>query len=263
MTPLYFGSSARRLFGLYTPGHGQRGSRAVLLCPPLGQEYLCAHRSLRQLGNQLAAAGYHVLRFDYYGTGDSGGDMPDADLKGWEADIVTAIEELKDTSGALRVSLVGLRLGGTLAARVAAGHPRDVQALALWDAVVDGGQYMSELLNAGGGETPGDAPPTPRAAECGGGHEILGFPIPARLESDIRAIDLAASVPALPKRTLALSGESGIVNSRLAAAMAARAAEGHAVEVVDGQPAWLNDAQSGAGAVPVRQLQRIVEWVAS
>ncbi len=47
--------------------------KSIVLCHPWGQEYLRAHRSMRQLGNLLAAAGHHVFRLDYFGTGDSGG----------------------------------------------------------------------------------------------------------------------------------------------------------------------------------------------
>ena len=69
---------------------------------------------------QLAAQGWHVLRFDYFGTGDSAGEFDEADLTGWEADIEQALDELLDMAGARKVALVGLRLGATLAARVAA-----------------------------------------------------------------------------------------------------------------------------------------------
>jgi uncharacterized protein len=33
-------------------------------------------------------------------------------------------------------------------------------------------------------------------------------------------------------------------------------------EHIPSQPAWVEDQHSGAGAVPVRLLQRIVEWLA-
>ena len=83
MTPLYFGERTRRLFGVYTPAHAAgRPARGVVLCHPWGQEYLHAHRSLRKLGDLLAAAGFDVLRFDYFGTGDSAGDLPEASLAG-------------------------------------------------------------------------------------------------------------------------------------------------------------------------------------
>ena len=67
----------------------------MVLCYPWGSEYIHAHRALRQLATRLSMAGFHTLRFDYFGTGDSAGEMEDADLGVWEDDIETAIEELK------------------------------------------------------------------------------------------------------------------------------------------------------------------------
>ena len=101
-----------------------------MLCYPWGQEYLRAHRSMRLLADMIAARGCDVLRFDYSGTGDSGGDATTASFVEWESDIETAIDELKDMAGVSRVSLVGLRLGATLAARVAEGRAWYAQRLA-------------------------------------------------------------------------------------------------------------------------------------
>jgi predicted alpha/beta hydrolase len=67
------------------------------------------------LSRQLAARGFNVLRFDYYGSGDSAGDDSEMRLSGSCEDIVAAIEELKDICDAKTVALIGLRLGASLA----------------------------------------------------------------------------------------------------------------------------------------------------
>src|SRR6201996_7552654 len=122
MNPLFFGSTGRQLFGIYEPAAaGTSGKRAAVICYPWGPEYINSHRSLRQLTLKLSAIGYHTLRFDYYGTGDSGGDASDADLVGWEADLKSAIDEISEMTGVTRVTLIGLRLGGSIAANVAGG----------------------------------------------------------------------------------------------------------------------------------------------
>jgi pimeloyl-ACP methyl ester carboxylesterase len=240
MNPFFFGTRQRRLFGVYSPGRASAsgaGTRAVLLCHPWGQEYLRAHRSIKQLATLLNQAGVHVMRFDYFGTGDSAGDMQDADLAGWQGDIETAIDELKDTTDAARVGLVGLRLGGTLAAGVAARRRKDVDSLVLWDPVVSGEAYLQELLH--------EAPA--RAAHKGGGHEVMGFALGEPMAGELRALALPRQE--LPARTL-------VVRSVPVPDEAA----GLAVEQVEGQPAWLEDRYSGAGAVPVKVLQRIAQW---
>ena len=75
--PVWFGAADRPSFGwLHVPDDGTARA-GVVLCPPLGYEYVCAHRTIRHLAEALAAAGFCVLRVDYDGTGDSSGDHDD------------------------------------------------------------------------------------------------------------------------------------------------------------------------------------------
>lgn len=134
MTPFYFGTPERRLFAVYDPAIGSTGKvRAAVLCHPSGDEYVHAYRTMRQLAQKLSSAGTHVLRFDYYGTGDSAGDTGTSSMSGWCDDIETAIAELKDMTQAVEVSLLGLRRGANMAARIAAQHPREITSVVLWD----------------------------------------------------------------------------------------------------------------------------------
>jgi pimeloyl-ACP methyl ester carboxylesterase len=104
-----------------------------------------AHRAFRQLARQLARTGLDVLRFDYSGTGNSWGDGADGTLSQWVLDIVGASDELRATTGVRAVSLLGFRLGGTLALQTTAKVP-GVDGLLLWDPVVDGERYLAEVL---------------------------------------------------------------------------------------------------------------------
>lgn len=140
MTPLIFGSSERRLFGIYdAPATSSGPARAAVLCCPGGDEQVHAYRTLRQLASRISQGGRHVLRFDYYGTGDSSGPTVENDISGWCGDIETAIAEIKDLAGVPKVSLVGLRLGANLAAEVAARSPEIVDSLVLWEPITANG----------------------------------------------------------------------------------------------------------------------------
>src|SRR4051812_34012890 len=88
-TPFYFESQGQWLFAwLHRPEAGPPAGHGVILCPPVGHEQLHAHRSLRHLADALAAAGLPVLRFDYAGTGDSGGSDDDPDrVSAWLANV--------------------------------------------------------------------------------------------------------------------------------------------------------------------------------
>jgi alpha-beta hydrolase superfamily lysophospholipase len=139
--PFYFGNDAE-LFGLFHAAGGP-ARRAVLLCPPLGQDYIRCHRLYRQLANALAGEGIPALRFDYYGTGDSAGESADIDWNRCIADIATAADELRRRSGAERVIAFGARLGGSMA--TAAAAVARFAGLVTWDPVLDGGAYVSRL----------------------------------------------------------------------------------------------------------------------
>lgn len=254
MTPLFFGERSRRLFGLYTPAHATGGKqRGMVLCHPWGQEYLRAHRSMCQLGRMLAASGCHVLRFDYFGTGDSAGDMTEADLKGWQADVAMAVDELKDTAGLQRVGLLGLRLGASLAAQVAGERRKDIDTLVLWDPVVKGTDYLAELHRTDG--LTRDGQHVPRDST-----HVMGFPLSSALARDIEAIDLVQHVPAMPARTFVAVSESLPAHQGLRDALAASPRGPLPMELIEALPAWLEDHYSGAGAIPVKVLKRIVEW---
>ncbi|HEY7172909.1 MAG TPA: alpha/beta fold hydrolase [Vicinamibacterales bacterium] len=177
MQPFYFGSSHQQLFGVYdAPARGASANAAVVLCQPIGHEYLRAHRAFRNLGAALAERGFHVLRFDYFGSGDSGGDGGETTRDRCLADLAVAIDELKDMSGVTRVSLVGLRLGATFAA-LAAGKRPDIDRLVLWDPVVDGTRYLADLEGLQRRwleDRMGDAARLPDAQS-----ELIGFPMTA------------------------------------------------------------------------------------
>ncbi len=186
----YFGSGRKPLFGVYHPAHeATRRSDCILLCPPIGTELLRSYRAFRQLATQLSKAGYHVLRFDYYGTGDSSGDCTEGDLEQWQEDIATAAEELCDMAGVKQVSVVGLRLGATLAAKYAKSNP--LSRLVLWEPVTDGPAYLEDRIAADlWYETEIDHKATmERKLATGEPVGIMGFAWSDRFRKQVKSID--------------------------------------------------------------------------
>ena len=163
MNPSFFGAPSRR-YGLYQPARAvSQGQRAVLFCYSGGSEYLYAHRPLRQLAKMLAAGAIQSLRFDYFGTGDSAGETTESSLDGWLADIESA---LVHTSGCARVTLIGLRLGGS-SCRPGSGKGYQIEALVLSDPVISGPEYLDELWVANTMRR-AERLPSARPAELGG-----------------------------------------------------------------------------------------------
>jgi uncharacterized protein len=145
--PLVFGSPTRRLFGIYYhPQNDAPPTRpAVVLCNAFGQEAIRASRFQRTLAERLSRAGHPVLRFDYFGTGDSMGDDADGDLEGWTQDVRTAHDELCKLTNTPQVVWVGMRLGATIAQMSARAAPAELIRLILWDPVLDGTRYLTSL----------------------------------------------------------------------------------------------------------------------
>jgi dienelactone hydrolase len=190
-TPIQFGDLVSPLFGWYHPPEGTRRTGGIVICNPIGDDLVRAHRPLRHLAQRLAAAGFPVLRFDYRGTGDSAGDETEAGrVQGWISDIGTAVDELRARSGVTGVALVGLRAGAVLAA--AAAGREDVEAVVLWSGYPGGGAFVNDVVrthrlhrklepNAFSGGLP--AP---------GGEEALGFFLSDETMAALRELQLAA-----------------------------------------------------------------------
>src|SRR5690348_6608712 len=115
MTPVSFDAC----FGwLHTPADGAGAGVAVVICQGLMRDGLLAHCSLRLLGDELAAAGYWALRFDYPGTGDSldgAVERAGGHWNAWQQSVDGACDWLKQASDARSLILSGLRTGATLA----------------------------------------------------------------------------------------------------------------------------------------------------
>jgi len=187
--PFYFGGD-EHLFGNYhaAPIHEDR-RWAVLLCYPLGIEYIYGHRAYRQLALRANQAGFPVMRFDYYGTGDAAGDDRDASLSRWLKNISTAIEELKRRSGASSICLAGLRLGASLAVQAALTSP-DVTSLILWEPIVTGKDYLAELQESHQRRL-WYLPSLPVAQQNDRSTEVLGFALSDVMYHEIEQLDLS------------------------------------------------------------------------
>ena len=187
--PFYFGTPTEPLFGCYhVPRTQVTRACGVVLCYPMGEEYIRAHRVYMQLAVRLSNVGYHVLRFDLYGCGDSGGECEQGRIDRWLIDISTAIDELLKRSGLVEICLVGLRLGGTLA-MIAGTERRETEGLVLWDPVISGRAYVEEL--------------TTKRQYLETHDQAVWFPLTAPMVADLKKIDLLA-VPRKPATNILL-----------------------------------------------------------
>jgi uncharacterized protein len=186
--PLRFGSPQRELFGmLHRPERGGGGT-GVLVCNPFGQEAVRSHRLFRVMAERLVRSGLSVMRFDYFGTGDSSGDEDDADLHGWQLDILQAQAELVQRSGCTRVIWVGARLGGSLALLGSAHAEAAPAAVLAWDPILDGPAYLSALARDHEAALKVSYSILPPGLPLRPTDEAMGFALHDRLRMQIAAI---------------------------------------------------------------------------
>lgn len=142
-TPTWFGPAAAPLFGVVHVPSRSNARGGVVICPPLGKEHVDTYRGLKLLAQQLCAAGFAVLRFDYLGTGDSAGDQgARTAIEDYFASLRVAVDYLRD-GGVDDVAIVGLRTGALLAGAIAHDIP-GLRSLVLWDPVTDGRHFLRE-----------------------------------------------------------------------------------------------------------------------
>jgi alpha-beta hydrolase superfamily lysophospholipase len=218
---------------------------------------MCTHRTYRHLAERLASAGFHALRFDYHGTGDSSGhaDEPGR-LEAWLDNVASAIDELEAVAGVRSVDLFGVRVGATLAA-LAAGRRRDVRSLVLWAPCASGRAYVRELRAF---QTLKEKAGARAATPLGdAGEEVAGYWFDAATLVDLSTINLLASRERLAERALVVPRDDlAAGEEQLAAHLAACGVE--AVARADlGYAEMMRDPQDAV--VPSATLDAIVAWL--
>jgi len=148
-TPFFFDGGRGRLFGFVHLPPEDRAVRATwVFCYPFAEEKLWVHRVFVGFARRLAARGEAVLRFDYFGEGDSDGEFAQADLDSRAADVDAAIAVVRErTGGDAPLRLLGIRLGATLAASAAERAAR-CDRLVLWEPIVRGETMLQDLVRA-------------------------------------------------------------------------------------------------------------------
>ena len=259
----FFGPAHARLFGaLHTP-RSNAGQAGVVLCYPMGQEYMRIHRTYVELARSLADSGRHILRFDYYGCGDSGGETTDGSLRQWTDDIRQAIQELCSQTGVRNVYLVGARIGANLALNV--GITTDgVAGVVLWEPIVNGADYLAALRRSHrdllASNTKLEGYEQRQLPNCFA--ELVGFPVTKELYDELATIDLLAtssSNKSLDLLVLANSDKPSL--EKLAASLRNGKARPEYLTVDESDGIWLKEDRQNKGLVPARAVQAIVSWL--
>lgn len=193
------GPPQRRLFTVFRPASG-RVRAAFLQCAPFFHEQFLSYRLLTLMGMRLAERGIASLRFDYFGSGDSGGEEDAFSLAGAVADTGVAFDALRQRLPGVPLIVCGARAGAWPAASVAAARR---VPLWLWQPVPDGAQWIRALEDMDARERASHARypflgPVPKPANP---DRLIASYCPASLRAEIARARL---VDILPNRDIAV-----------------------------------------------------------
>ncbi len=141
--PFFFGDPGKQKFGFMHEGH-RSANFAVLICPPLGQEYMRTHWMTRNICAALNRKGLPVMRFDFYGQGDSAGTPEVARLGDLCDSIVEAAEELRARTGVREIKIVAFRAAGLIVDQVRERLGLCTKVIVV-DPILSGREYLDGL----------------------------------------------------------------------------------------------------------------------
>jgi pimeloyl-ACP methyl ester carboxylesterase len=170
-------------------------------------EFVYLNRAEVTLARRLASAGFPTLMFHCQGYGDSEYIDLTPRFATHLADSEDVIGQFTAVADVAEVGVVGMRLGATIAARVA--ERTGVGSLAMIAPIVRGDRYVRDLLRtqtfvhiAAGTEETGSVEGLRRTLDTTGSVNVRGFSLDRDVLAEIEAIDLCADLTKLEAKVL-------------------------------------------------------------
>jgi hypothetical protein len=180
----YIKTSCNTLFAAHHPANKiKEKKRTVVICSPIGPEYIKTYRVIRLLADQIASHGYNVLRFDWSSHGDSSGDEIEGSLENWHNDLVTVTNYFRERTSE-PVSFVCIRLSCLLFIK-SASNLGTIENCIFWDPVINGSDWITEVSDFHRQLFPDTQINHDRY------FEILGFPFNCQVYSDINSLQIS------------------------------------------------------------------------
>lgn len=236
------------LAAVHLPDDG-RAAAGVVLCPPIGQEYVTSYRTLRLLAEKLTAHGLGAIRFDYPGYGDSAVEANDDSLVTGALLAATTLR----AAGCGRIAYVGLASGALIASAAAVADP-DAGGLVLWDPPASGRQWLRRARSLYS-MTVDNTPITASRSMT-----IVGADLTSSTAARLAAIEYDRSTPSrMPVLVAVRGGDAGLIP----AAFRATASDEAAAEfmAVDDHESML-DTSSITSRIPGSSVESVAGWCA-
>ncbi len=221
----------------------------VVLCHPIGPEYMHCHTTLRQLALQLQASGQAALVLDLPGYGNSSGQLTEPmALDNWEQALIAVTDWVHRHSGLAPV-LLAMRASCLLTPAVISRCP--LAGLVWWYPHTRGQTFVRDLnlidlqLHS---QAPDDAP-----CLTGGGYP-MHRDTAAQLEQRSLAVE-----PDYPLNTLVIHTPE----QKRIAALAGLEAAGGQVDRLGSSALSAMARQAEASVVPQQDIEHLIAWLGS
>jgi dienelactone hydrolase len=244
---------------LHTPAAGTLTGHAALLLPAFGWDDECSYRRRRDWATLLAARGITAARFDFPGRENSvGSPLAAGRAESWVTATVEAASWLRQSSGAQRLTAIGVGIGGLVAYQAAlAGDAID--DLVLWGVRSSGRAHVRELRAYAAVTAREDDTDSARAddAICIGGH-IMSAETAATLSSvDLTRLPLPR---AKQRRVLLIGRDAHGIDTKLDDHLARSGAD---LQRLDSDEYHCLMSPPDLGLKPAKTLPATVEWIAA
>jgi pimeloyl-ACP methyl ester carboxylesterase len=192
------------------------------------------------------------LRYDHFGTGDSGGDFnDDAFFDEWTDQIGRGVEFLR-SMGALSVTALGVRLGATILGHAASLQDLGLSSVVLWDPCESGRSYLRERAAFEAVVQEDDG------LESTGGNEKSEFVYRNETKEKMRTLSLLEVAPEkLAERLLIITRDDRVMPSKLSHQFDAASVQWESTN----EQRALMERELPASKQPVLALARIRDWI--
>lgn len=245
---------------LHMPVLSTRQRTAVLFAPPFGWEEMCSFRARRRWAQSLAEAGFPSARIDLPGTGDSGGSPRDNDrLEAWSNAVSGAAQWLRDVTGAGRLVVIGIGMGGLVACQAIATRG-PIDDLILWGVAARGRLILRELRAYAGvvaARYPADSQPDSLPE---GALDVTGFLVSRETAAAIESVDITKlALPRAAERRVMLIGRDALgVDRKLCQHFTQAGVELTVVDATDYSALMAHPQEALA---PATSIRRSIEWL--
>lgn len=169
----------------------------VVYLPPFAEEMNRCRSLVVSQARQFARDGLSCSVLDFFGTGESQGDLCDASLPIWRQNIDDLLAQLRQHHEC-PVYLWGFRLGALLALDYLSVKPGVSNKLLLWQPVPSGSSFVTQLMRQRSaslmqkGEKPDSTAEMKQQFADGKAFEVAGYKLGGELMSAIDQLEVAS-----------------------------------------------------------------------